>query len=133
VTADVSIEGNGWNAFAAGIWSHFDPDSGDSLDDFAFQIQGGVFVAPTWELIAGYDAIFPDDDRAGNDDNFSTIRLGVNHYFIPESHAAKLTVDLSWFLDTQNQSVAPANTQTGLLASGEDNQWNLRAQIQLMF
>ena len=66
-------------------------------------------------------------------DNFSRIRVGVNHYFLPESDAAKLSIDLSWFLDAQDKSIVPANTQTGLLASDKDSQFNLRAQIQLMF
>jgi hypothetical protein len=134
LTLDVSVEGNGWNLFAAGIWSHTDPSRSRTLDDFCFQIQGGLFLNPTWELIAGYDFVRPDN-RLGilNSENFSTVRFGVNHYFIPESHAAKLTVDVSWFLNKQDQSIVPVNTQTGLLASDKDSQFNIRGQIQLMF
>ena len=132
LTADLSMEGNGWNLFAAVIYSNFDPNSGSNLADWAFQVQGGVFVAPQWELIAGWDILIPDTDRSNND-NFSTFRIGANHYFIPESHAAKLTIDFTWFLDDQSQSIAVPNTLTGLLVSNNDSQWNLRGQIQLMF
>ena len=131
-TVDASIEGNGWNAYAAGIFRHVDPAGGTKLDDWGFLIQGGIFVAPQWEIIGSYDIVIPDSDNASND-NFSTIRVGVNHYFLPESHAAKLTIDLSWFLDKQDSSIVPASTLTGLLASDNDSQFNLRGQIQLMF
>jgi hypothetical protein len=132
VTADVSVEGNGWNVFGYIAYSGVDPEGGDSLNNWGALVQGGIFVAPQWELIAGWDIVIPDSDAA-NDDNFNTIRIGANHYFVPESHAIKLTIDLSWFLDTQGDSIAPASTATGLLASGDDSQFNLRAQMQLAF
>ncbi len=134
-TVDASLEGNGWNAFAAVIYNHFDPTAGTSLDDWAFQIQGGIFVAADWEIVAGWDILVPDSAYgSGSDSNFSTIRVGVNHYIVPESHAAKISVDWSYFLDKQGESaLAVPNTLTGLLASAKDSQWNLRGQVQLMF
>jgi hypothetical protein len=131
-TIDLQIEGNGWNAFAALCYTSTDPGIGDTVDNYGFIVQGGLFVSDDWELIAGYNLIVPDGDQP-NDDNFSTICIGANHYFIPQSHAVKLTIDLSWFLDVQADSIAPQNTQTGLLVSDDDNQWNLRGQIQLVF
>lgn len=133
LTADAQMEGNGWNLYAAAMARNLDPDTGHDLLDYGFLIQGGIFVAPQWELIGGYDVILPDDDRATGDDEFSTIRVGVNYYVVPESHQVKVTVDLSYFLDTQSDSIAPASTATGLLPSGEDSQWNLRGQLQLVF
>jgi hypothetical protein len=134
-TVDVSVEGNGWNAFAAAIYNHFDPSAGTSFSDWAFQIQGGIFVAADWEIVAGWDILVPDSNYgSGQDSNFSTIRVGVNHYIVPESHAAKISVDWSYFLDKQGESaLAVPNTLTGLLASAKDSQWNLRGQVQLMF
>jgi hypothetical protein len=131
-TIDASLEGNGWNVFAAGIYNHNDPSAGTDTDNFGFVVQGGIFVAPQWELIAGYDLIVPDNDLPIND-NFSTIRGGFNYYFVPESHAAKLTVDVSYFLDNPTNSIAPTSTLTGLLPSNRDGQWNIRAQMQLAF
>ena len=134
LTADVSVEGNGWNAFAAVCYQNIDPNVGNSLTDWSFQVQGGVFVAADWEIIAGYSVLIPDGDRAPADKDFNTIQVGVNHYIVPESHAAKITVDWTFFLDKQSETgIAVPNTQVGLLASGEDSQWNIRAQVQLMF
>lgn len=131
-TADVSLEGDGWNGYAAAIYRSVDPSGGSSLNDMGFLIQGGIFVGPTWELFARYDVVVPDTDRA-TDDTFSTVTIGANHYFVPDSHAAKLTLDFQFFLDKQSGSIAPASTLTGLLASDNDSQWNLRAQMQLVF
>jgi hypothetical protein len=133
LTADVSVEGNGWNVFAAAMWNNTEPDVGDDLNTYGFIVQGGVFLAPQWEIIAGFDMLLPDDDAGANDDEFSTIRVGFNYYVVPESHAVKATVDFSYFLDDPSASIAPANTLTGLLPSGEDGQWNLRGQIQFLF
>jgi hypothetical protein len=133
VTADVSVEGSGWNVYAAGVVRNSDPSGGgDSLTDWGFLVQGGFFVAPDWELFGRYDIVVPDDDRT-TDDNFNTVTLGVNHYFVPESHAAKFSADVLLFLDQQSNSIAGASTLTGLLPSDQDSQWALRLQMQLVF
>lgn len=137
LTADVAMEGNGWNGYAAIIYSSVDvTNAPNTINDMAFLIQGGVFVSADWELIAGYDIVIPDEDYgSGVDSNFSTLRVGVNHYIVPESHAAKITIDLSYFMDDPSESfpISAPNTGVGLLSSTEDSQWNLRGQIQLTF
>jgi len=107
-----------------------DPAFGDSTDVYSFQIQGGIFVSENWELVAGYDVLIPDNDDF---DNYNTVRIGANNYFIPDSHAAKLTIDFSYFIDATTSALAPPNTLTGLLATDSEGEWNLRAQMQLMF
>jgi Phosphate-selective porin O and P len=132
-TIDGSLEGQGWNAYAAFVGARVDPDGGSETDDFGFLIQGGFFVAPQNELFARVDMLLPDSDRV-NDDTFTTISAGWNHYFIPESHAAKLTIGGSFFLDEQTGSdLALPSTATGLLSSGDDGQFTLLAQLQLLF
>ena len=132
-TIDVQIEGNGWNAFAAFTYQGSDVDgSNDTINDYGFVIQGGVFVSDNVELALGFNNVTPDG-HPGRDDSMNTITLGANYYVIPESHAVKFTVDFQYFLDKQDQGIAPANTSTGLLSSADDNQWNLRGQIQIMF
>ncbi len=135
LTADVSVEGNGWNAFAAAIWQRAEVDGSDETDDFGVVVQGGIFVADQWELFGRYDIIIPDDDRAADVDNFSTITVGTNYYVIPNSHVARFTLDLQWFLDEQGNTggIVPTSNGTGLLESGEDSQWDLRATFQLLF
>ena len=128
VTADVSLLGNGWNAFAALHWTQTDPAGGSNTENSGLVAQGGYYIKPTWEVFTRYDAIFSDQV-----DDFSTLTLGVNKYLIPESHAAKLTADLQYFLDEQGTSDAPDKTSTGLLESDEDSQWVIRLQLQVLF
>lgn len=130
-TVDVSVEGNGWNAFGAFVYFDVDPSAGSDSQNMGFLAQGGIFVDPTWELFGRFDMIIPDDDL--DVDDFSTLTLGVNKYFMQDSHAAKFTVNLVYFLEKQSESIVAPNTLLGLLPSDSDGQWNLQAQMQLVF
>jgi hypothetical protein len=133
-TVDTQVEANGWNAFAAFIWNHVDPDGGSETDDLGIVLQGGVFVSDSDELFGRYDVIIPDSDTPGGDDAFNTLTFGWNHYFIPESHASKFQVDLQWFFNaTTDNGLVGANTGIGLLDSSEDTQFAIRAQYQATF
>lgn len=132
-TADVSMEGNGWNVFGAGVYRSVDPNAGSKLDDFGFLVQGGIFVAPQAELFGRFEALLPDSSYAA-DDNFNVITGGVNYYFVPESHAAKFTFDVQYFIDNPTQSaLAVPSTLGGLTSASDDGQFNVRAQMQLVF
>jgi hypothetical protein len=134
LTADAAYEGAGWSVFGALNWQNTDAAAApDSTDDFGALIQGGVFISANTELFGRFDIVVPDSDRAG-DDVFNTITVGVNHYFIPESHASKLTVDLQFFLTApaDNDLVNP-NNSVGLLQSANEGQMALRAQYQAAF
>jgi hypothetical protein len=155
-TADVTIKGNGWNAFAAAVLTQTDPGSdsfgvvpypgvgtaggaaASSQTDFGIMVQGGIFVAPQWELFGRLDLIFPDSSRsvAGGptlDDEMTTLTLGVNYYISPDSQAAKFTAQLQYFLEQQSSGLAAPSTITGLLGSHEDSQFTISAQMQLGF
>lgn len=137
-SADVSIEGDGWNAFGAFIGRTIDMDGASSnVDDFGAVVQGGVFFTDDWEVFGRWDAIFPDDDATSGDD-FHTLTFGANHYFFPNSHAAKFTADVQFSLEDQSGagSVTGFSTpdqSTGLLPASDDSQWMLRLQMQLVF
>ncbi|MCH8270588.1 MAG: hypothetical protein IH985_05180 [Planctomycetes bacterium] len=128
LTADLSLLGDGFNAFAAILWQRVEPAGGPALENTGLIVQGGWFVDPAWELFARWDAILSDQV-----DDFSTVTVGVNRYLLPESHAAKFTGDVQFFLDEQASTDAPASTATGLQASTRDGQWALRLQMQLLF
>jgi hypothetical protein len=130
VTADASLEGAGWSAFAEFVFRSTDPAVGTDADDMGFLVQGGIFVAEAWELFARYDGVFPD---SGTGDDFNTITAGVNYYVIPESHAAKFSLDFQYFIDAQATSIVAPNTLVGLLPSAEEGQWVMRLQAQLNF
>lgn len=152
LTADVTVKGNGWNAFGAFIWTSTDggnpgvanvayPGTGtpggpgaSSMDDIGLVLQGGIFVAPQWELFGRFDIIMPDSSRTTpRDDDFSSLAFGVNYYISPDSQAAKFTAQLQYFLDQETTGIAPASTLHGLLGSSEDGQFTVTAQMQLVF
>ncbi|MCL4221347.1 MAG: hypothetical protein KJZ65_08250 [Phycisphaerales bacterium] len=133
-TIDAGYDGGGWNLYAAFIGRSTDAPGGANFHDFGAVAQGGVFVSERTELFARWDAVFPDSDRASSDD-FHTVAAGVNHYFIPDSHALKFTADVQWFLDDQasSSSLVGSNEGVGLMADSHDDQIALRIQMQLLF
>jgi len=139
-TADFSIEGNGWNAFAAIIGRHIDPGSGGggTLDDFGGVIQGGVFVHKNAEIFGSWDATFPDSNYgSGLDSDFHTLTGGVNIYPFEKSSAVKFTGQVAWFLNnpSENALVNPTTTSNvqGLRPYNDDNQFALIFQMQVVF
>lgn len=131
-TLDFSLEGDGWNAFAAFIGRHSDTTSGN-FDDYGVVVQGGVFVSDAVELWGRYDIVIADDDRPGVSHDFGTITAGLNWYVIPESHAVVVKVQAMWYLDAQAGSLVGASTGSGLLASPNDDQFSVFAQIGMIF
>ena len=146
-TADISLEGPGWNVFAAVVGAHSDVQDligagvDRRLDDYGIVVQGGWFVPDTdWEIFARWDAILGDDVRSGSDD-FQTITFGTNWYW--SGHAAKFTADFVYFLDDATALAGPLGSAVNLLpqSSGlvgfqgdtDDGEFAIRVQFQLMF
>ena len=59
--------------------------------------------------------------------------VGWNHYMVPESHAAKFTLDLRYYLDATTTSIVSTSDGHNLLADSEDGQFGLTAQMQFLF
>jgi hypothetical protein len=136
-TADFSVEGDGWNAYAAYVGFYTDVEQDAPLDDVDFTdhgllVQGGVFIPDTdWEVFGRWDAIIPDGDRDG-DDMFNTITAGANYYI--HGHAAKFTADVQWSLDAATDNdIVQTQERFGFLGDDDDNEIAIRAQFQLMF
>jgi hypothetical protein len=157
-TADFQWEGNGWNLFAAFYGQYTDEtlvagaggNGDEDASDFGFAVQGGYFFTEQWEGFAGYDVIILDDTTSRNfgtaagqsgssEDTFHFLTFGANYYFVPESHAAKASVDVVFSLsETGNLTgistvAGNANSVTGLLGQNEDFEAVLRGQIQILF
>lgn len=130
-TIDASMEGNGWNLFAAAIWRNTDA-SGSDADDFGAVLQGGYLVTDQLEVFLRYDGIFPDDDTGGDD--FHTLTGGVNYYISPESHAAKFSAEVQYYFDAEDAAgIISPSTGSNLLSDTEDGQVALLLQMQVMF
>jgi len=130
-TIDCSIEGNGWNAYVAGVWGHNDPAGGSTSDDFGLVGQAGFFVTDQVEIFGRYDGIFADDITG---EDFHVATGGFHYYISPQSHAVKFSADVQYYFDAQDENalVSP-NTGSNLLADTEDGQIAIRLQMQVMF
>jgi len=142
-TVDVQSEGDGWNVFAQYVGHHVDRSATTNVD-FTNQgviVQGGVFFADQWEGFARYDVVILDDilTAPGTDNTFQNVTVGLNYYFVPESHAAKFTFDATFALDdSTNIDALFGGTGTndpnasGLLGTS-DSEFMLRGQLTLVF
>lgn len=140
-TADLSFEGDGWNAFIAANGSYTDYDDvpdgiggTDTIkyDDYGLVAQFGFFIPNSdWEPYVRYSLVSPDNDRP-NADDFSTVTGGVNYYMA--GHAAKFTADVVYYINSQNANGYP-QTDTGIPYLGEDDDGEvaIRLQWQMLF
>ncbi len=138
LTADVALEGKGWNAFAAIVWDSFEPEGGDNTDNFAAVVQGGIFLADQVEIFGRFDAIWLDDDLGGDDEDSYFLTVGVNYYVSPESHAAKFTAEFGWAFNETEEIVGAGglvgnSDGTGFLGQTEDNEIYFGAQMQVLY
>lgn len=141
-TADVSLEGDGWNAFIAGVGRHSHVSEGTEapfiggtgLDDYGLVAQGGFFIPGTqFEPFARYELLIADTADRGvpsSQRGFSIVTAGVNWFL--HGHAAKFTADLMWFLDAATPLSGTA-TGIGYIAGTEADQVVIRFQCQLLF
>lgn len=136
-TADLSVEGNGWNLYAAAVGGHsdfHDTAAGDvSNDDYGFFVQGGFMIPDTpLEPFARHEVLFADPDRTGAEgyDAYNALTVGCNWYLY--GHAAKLTVDTVWRM---NEADPFAVSRSGIGILGDDNPGEVvvRIQWQLLF
>ena len=134
VAGDFAWVADGWNAYVSGVWARTD-DGTDEFDDYGVMAQAGVFVSDQLELFGRWDGVFVDDERGAGVDDFHTITAGVNYYMIPESHAAKFTVNVLYYLDAVSNTGGVVSPSAGfnLLADSEDGQIGITAQLQLLF
>jgi len=143
LTADVSLEGDGWNLFASFVWSDQDftnalPDGLGGFDDldasnYGWTVQGGIMIPETdWELFGRFAMTIPDDELF-SDDTYSVVSLGTNYYL--HGQAAKFTAQFDWYIDSlaANALGQPSDTGVGFLGDDDDNEIVLTLQFQLLF
>ena len=136
LAADLSVEGVGWSAFVSGYFRTTDPDGAGSLTDYGVVGQTSLFVAENTEIFIRGSAVFPDEAHPlGDTDDFYSATVGGTHYFIPESHAAKLVGEVIYFPEAKNESdaILGFRDNAGLLPDTEGNQFVIRAMVQVMF
>lgn len=146
-TLDYQYESDGWNFFAGyyGQWVDWEfPDGTLGTLHNAIVLQGGWFLTDQTELYSRLETFWIDKgyrNGFGVPDGYihRFLTLGVNHYLLPESHAAKLSFDASYAFDSLfvlsvgGDSLAlPDPAVSGFLGLTE-HEFVLRLQLQLLF
>jgi len=147
-TLDYQHQGDGWNFFAAyfGQWVDWEigPATLGTLHN-AVVLQGGWFITDRTEIYSRLETIWVDKAfRNGFGTPNGYIHrigtIGVTHYILPESHAAKISADFSIAFDSLfalavgagDSLVLPDPSVSGFLGL-TDNEFVLRFQLQLLF
>lgn len=120
-TVDAHAKFGGFNLFGAYILNHV--DNGADEDHHSILVQGGFHVTDNWELFGRYEHTWFDGDI----DDLSILTGGVNYYW--SGHQAKFTADLGYAFE----EIAFGDPRTGWRPTGDDGQFVMRAQVQLLF
>ncbi len=133
-TADLSLEGDAWNAHAAIVHAYTDVDGLGARNDLGLLAQGGVILPETdWEIFMRWDAVLPDGDR-DIDEHMHAVTAGGNWFIV--GHIVKFTIDAQVLLTEfaiGGDSILREVPPEGILATGEPGSVALRAQFQLVF
>lgn len=143
LTADLSMKFGGLSLFGAFVWQNFQ-DNGAGVDDnksnpLGLVLQGGYSLNDQWELFARYS--FANNDTqavgaappmpGGTEAKLSIVTIGAN-YFINDN--VKFTVDFGLNMEDAMIGDWASNTAgNGWRATNSNDEWVLRAQLQLLF
>lgn len=138
-TGDISLEGDGWNLFAAFTTRHIESNGSAGIldaDQWGAVVQGGVFIVPNKvDLYARYEWIDVDGvtfkqstgvTTATANDVAQLITIGTNYYL--RGHETKLTFDVVHAFD----GLPVTDTGAGLRAS-DGSSTTLRSQVTVAF
>lgn len=142
---DGQYKSDGWQATGQFMFLNVDPinpgGTPETESDFiSIVANGSYFVTDNWEVFGEYS--FLDlDNNALSEDALNFLTFGATYWFIPESYAARATVDVVIALDqtgftapaTANAITADATRATGVVNSTEDSQVALRGQIEFSY
>jgi hypothetical protein len=135
-TADVTLEGPGFNALAAGRFLRVNPPEGNTTHDAGFLVQLGGFVHERIELWARYDGLYSDGKlhamppfASSATRPFHEFDIGINGYLVPRRTLAKVQLDFLYVPLPIDASLATSSSNAGILPTQRGEQWALRLQL----
>jgi len=130
--ADISFNGDGYQALVSGTWMWLDPKVGQDYNNYGLLAQGGYFIAEPWQLYGRYDLISPGD-MPGSQDTFNALAVGVNYFPFSWTNRWKFSGEAGYLFESLDRTIVSPSGSLGWLASDDDGQWNLRFQTQFGF
>ena len=132
LNADISFNGDGYQAMAAGTWTWRDPRDADSFSHYGLLLQGGYFLAEHVQVYGQYNFISPGD-QPGDLENFNSIAAGVSYFPFLWTNRWKFSVEVGHLFDALNDTIVEPSGSLGWLPSDEPGQMYFRVQAQFGF
>ena len=131
VTGDFTWDLSGASIFVSGVWTNVDTPGSQSTNPWGVTIQGGYFVTESVEAFARYEYMDYDPPTSSDVARFDGFTVGGN-WFI--NKRVKFTADFTYNFASLATGAFVANS-AGFRTDdpGQDGQWAVRAQLQLLF
>ncbi|MFB0986832.1 MAG: porin, partial [Phycisphaerales bacterium] len=131
ITGDFTWDMSGASLFVSGVWTNVDSPTGDDSNPWGVTIQGGYFVTESVEAFVRYEYMDFDPSIRTNAAKYDGFTVGGN-WFINSS--VRFSADFSYNFASLAAGAFVASS-AGFRADepGEDGQWAIRAQLQLLF
>jgi hypothetical protein len=130
--ADVSFNGDGYQAMAAGSWTWHDPGAGRSFSHYGLLLQGGYFVTKDIQAYGQYNLVSPGD-QPGNRETFNSVTAGVSYFPFAWTNRWKFSAEVGYLFDALNDTIVDPSGSLGWLPSDEAGQTYFRIQAQFGF
>lgn len=131
VTGDFTWDMSGASLFVSGVWTNVDSPTGDDSNPWGVTIQGGYFVTETVEAFVRYEYMDFDPSTRTKVAQYDGFTVGGN-WFINSS--VKFSADFSYnFASLASGAFVSSSAGFRTDEPGEDGQWAVRAQLQLLF
>lgn len=125
-SVDLTAEFGGSSLFAAVVGSQTNEMDSTTSNQYGGIVQGGLFVSDKAEIFARYS----HGDNEANE-QLSLLEAGVNYYI--NEHNAKVTLDAGYSFEEMTTAWRSAGAGWLRDAAGQDGQFTLRAQMQILF
>lgn len=132
LNADVSFNGDGYQAMVAGSWTWRDPGAGSSFSNYGLLLQGGYFVTKDVQAYGQYNLVAPGD-QPGNLETFNSVTAGVSYFPFAWTNRWKFSAEIAYLFDALNDTIIDPSGSLGWLASDQAGQTYFRIQAQFGF
>jgi hypothetical protein len=133
VTADMSLNGDGFQTMAALTWQHVNPDRGAAAyENYGAHVQGGYFVTRTLQLYGYYDGVYPGN-QPGDLESYHVLGAGLSYIPFDWTNTYKASLEAGYLFSDMSKTIVSPGSTLGYLESDGSGQLMLRAQLQFGF
>jgi len=132
LNADLSFNGDGYQAMVSGSATYRDPQALNSFMNYGVMAQLGYFVTEKSQLYGQYNWLGPGD-QPGNLEDFNSLALGYSYFPFEWTNRWKFSAEVGQLFGTLDQTVVEPSGALGWFPSTESGQTYVKLQAQLGF